>query len=73
MPSSSDELRGKMFDRFGDRISETGPQQYLKDKGWVLNKDWTYSKAGQDLDKIPQDELDCIIFLIQEWDFGGCV
>jgi len=73
MPQASDEDRNEMIRRFGD-ISDSGPTQYLQDNGWTLHDDWTWSHPNYSracYNAIPQTEWVCIIFLVEEWDFGG--
>lgn len=71
MPQASDEQRAEMERRFGDAVGDDGPIQFLRERGWTLNRDWTWSKEGQAIETIPEDEAACINFLIDEWDFGG--
>lgn len=72
MPQASDELRAEMERRFGDRVSDQGPMQYLTTRGYTLNGDWTWSKPGvSDLKQMARDEFECLLFLAHEWDFGG--
>lgn len=73
MPSASEDLRDKMLARFGDRIDEAGPIRFLKDAGYVLTKNWFWHpKPGvAGYRDMTQPEFDCIMFLMNEWDFGG--
>jgi hypothetical protein len=71
MPQASDELRAEMDRRFGDSIDSQGPIKFLRERGWTLNRDWTWSKPGMTLGNMPRDEFECVLFLIHEWDFGG--
>ena len=71
MPQASDGLRAEMQKLHGDPIDDWLPQKYLKDRGWTLSRKWTWSKPGQTLQTMPQDEYLCVLFLIREWDFGG--
>lgn len=43
---------------------------HLKARGYVLHKDWTYTKPSPDFEPTERD-LDAITYLIEEWDFGG--
>lgn len=43
--------------------------QFLQKNGYVLHRDWTWSKP-RDMRETPM-EIDAIIYLIEEWDFGG--
>lgn len=70
MPQSTDELRKIMVDRFGS-IMTTGPEQFLESRGYVLSPGWTWSKPGfTRRADIPQDEWQCLVFLVEEWDYG---
>lgn len=72
MPQASDELRAQMERRFGDPVDDTGPIQFLRNAGYTLNRDWTWSKPGiSDLAQMTREEFDCLLFLAHEWDFGG--
>ena len=74
MPQASDELRALMERRFGDPVSDEGPIRYLRQAGYTLNRDWTWSKPGVEaLGQMTRDEFDCLLFLIHEWDFGPLV
>jgi hypothetical protein len=59
--------------RFGDAISDAGPMKFLTDAGYKLTRQWEWlPKPGvMKLDDMTQDEYDCLLFLIWEWDFGG--
>lgn len=73
MPSASDELRDVMFSMFGDRIDESGPMNYLKEAGYVLNSNWYWTPPSRikSYEDMTNEEFNCLMFLIQEWDFGG--
>jgi len=72
MPQSSDELRAKMLTWFGDDIDETGPMNFLEDNGFRFGQDWVARKPGVMLwSELTPKEQDCVIFLMEEWDFGG--
>lgn len=72
MPQADDTLREKMFQRFGDHVDEAGPMQFLQDAGYTLSRDWTWSKPGVTrTEEMTEGEYECLIFLVNEWDFGG--
>lgn len=71
MPQASDELRAEMRRRFGDPLSGSGPIEYLLSKGWTLNNDWSWSKPDMLAGNVPDEEDDCIKFLVDEWDCNG--
>lgn len=73
MPQATDELRAEMKHLFGDPINDAGPIKFLEDRGYKLTKQWTWLpkpgvKFPADMDN---DEWMSLLFLIQEWDFGG--
>jgi hypothetical protein len=70
MPSASNELRAKITSRFGS-LDDGNVIKYLESKGWTLDRNWTWSKPGQNLQSMPDDEYECVLFLVREWDFGG--
>lgn len=70
MPQASEFLRNKMGARFGDRISNEGPQSFLENRGYKLLGDWSW-RLPSDGHAVTQEEYDCVKFLIEEWDFGG--
>jgi len=70
MPTASKELREKMIERFGN-IDIFGPQEYLINKGYILNNyEWIISPDIESFADIPEEDWDCIDFLIDEWDYG---
>jgi len=70
MPQASDDLRDIMGLLFGDRISDGGPSEFLKERGYLLNDDWTWVAPSKDHYVLEKEEL-CIRFLQDEWDWGG--
>lgn len=70
MPQASDELRAEMINRFGT-IDDVPSTQFLEERGWILGRDWTWSKPGLVLKDALMEEISCISFLIDEWDYGG--
>lgn len=72
MPSASNELQDRMIARFGS-LDDAGPAKYLTDRGYVLSKDWTWSRADLTVDykSMSRDEFECLLFLCHEHDYGG--
>lgn len=72
MPSSTSDLRRKMVRRFGS-IDSQGPEDFLVSRGFSLTRDWEWIMPPRyaTLDEVPQEEWDCIVFLLEEWDYGG--
>jgi hypothetical protein len=70
MPQATEEERAGMRARFNS--IDTAPiGRFLISKGWQLSRDWNWHKKGiTNYGEIPDDELDCIIFLNHEWDYG---
>lgn len=75
MPSASDELRDRMGQRFGDRIDDRGPIRFLMAASYEAREDfcWGARPGVRTEDDITPEEAECILFLIEEWDFGGVV
>lgn len=75
MPQATAELQQLMKERFGDPISDAGPIKFLEDAGYKLMRGWQWEpKTGvKVLKDMTQPEWECLLFLIQEWDFGGLV
>ena len=72
MPQASADLSAKMNALFGDPVSDEGPMRLLKERGYVLERDWSWSKPGvTSSEDMAQDEVDCVMFMIEEWDFDG--
>lgn len=72
MPQASKEVANKMYEMFGSYSSDEGPMYWLEKAGYKLTKDWTWKKEGiSSYDQMTQEEYDCLVFLVQEWDFGG--
>lgn len=72
MPEATAELRAKMRERFGSIDSE-GPTKFLENAGYILTPAWVWiAKPGvSTYEEMSPDELDCMNFLITEWDYGG--
>lgn len=72
MPQASRELQDLMDERFGDPVDSSGPIKFLQERGYTLGHDWCWSKPGvTELEQMKQDEWEALLFLVQEWDFGG--
>jgi hypothetical protein len=62
MPSTTPERLA----RWG--TSDSAVIKYLEDRGYVLNGDWTWTlKPWRDP---TEEEIDAMIYLMEEWDFG---
>lgn len=74
MPQASDSARDEMARWFpkslAPGISEDGPYEFLKARGWVLNKQWLWEPPARH-HQANYYEYRCICFLIEEWDYGG--
>ena len=75
MPQASDELRTLMEERFGDPIDDADPIKFLQAAGYKLTRNWFWlPKPGITCAAdMTQEEFDCMVFLIHEWDFGDLV
>ena len=64
MPQATDELREEW-----DGPDDQKAMGFLRDAGYVLNRDWTWSSPeGREP---TEKEWSAIDFMFQEWDFGG--
>ena len=68
MPTSSDELRQKMKEFYGDPIDDAAPLGHLIACGWMV-------KGGllvppQKLEEVPEKEFLSALFLHDEWDYA---
>jgi len=77
LPQASERLRAKMRDMFESLyghygLDELSPISYLKDRGYQLTTEWTWHKEGiEELWEMQPDELACLCFLVEEFDYGG--
>ena len=72
MPSSTDERRARMNDWFGDPVDDTGPIHFLISRGYTPTKEWGWKPpVSQHTSNFC--EMECIIFLIEEWDWDGII
>lgn len=73
MPQAAAELQSRMQELFGSPVDEAGPIAFLTKAGYKLTPDWRWEAPSrvQKAQDMTQDEFDCMLFLVQEWDFGG--
>ena len=64
MPQATKELQDKWKD---DSIAI----DYLQKRGFILRKDWQWFKPKSVV--ITDEDMSAIMYLIQEWDFGGLI
>lgn len=72
MPQASDRQRALMEKWFGDPISDEGPINFLQSHGYILRRDWHWELPTPS-HSCSCYEMECIMFLADEWDFGGVV
>lgn len=70
MPQASDELRALMRDWFNYGLTEHGPSNFLLSHGFSLTEGYQWVLPTPSY-TISTDELLCLQFLVDEWDFGG--
>jgi len=74
MPQASSELQNAMFGYYGSHTDEEGPIKFLEASGFTLRRDWTWFKPGVYNERgMTKQEKDSVLFLIEEWDFGGMI
>lgn len=77
LPQASERLRAKMRDMFESLyghygLDELSPISFLKDQGYELTTEFTWYKEGvEELWEMQPDELACLCFLVEEFDYGG--
>lgn len=72
MPQTSAEIQERI-DKFFPSASQSQDFQstkFLEKAGYILNKNWTWKLPSPD-HKITEEEDLCLVYLIEEWDFGG--
>lgn len=69
MPSATQELQDLMLDWFGD-IDDAGPTRILESRGWRLVPNWKWKPPVPHY-TIHHIDYILIMFLVQEWDYGG--
>ncbi len=69
MPQASDELRDLIKAHFGGSLDTHGPERLLKQAGYTLNKDWTWTMPPGRTELLPLEAV-CMSFLVEEWDYG---
>jgi hypothetical protein len=72
MPQASDELTEEIARICGD-ASDHAVVAFLEQRGWTLDREWQWHKSGQTYQTMPQDEYLAVLFMIDEWDYGGVV
>ena len=66
MPQASDAQRARMIERFGS-VGDAGPIDFLEGRGYELTGAWEWIAPRPDF---TVDEVECIEFLVDEWDYG---
>lgn len=70
MPQASALLQTKMKEYFGGTGIDDAPViEYLESQRYKLRHDFIWIKPKDH--KPTEKELNCICFLIEEWDYGG--
>jgi len=71
MPQASDENR-ELMNKWFNSIEDYHPVKFLKSHGFILTNKWQWIPPVP-YHSISCYELSCILFLIDEWDFGGLI
>jgi hypothetical protein len=67
MPQATDELRA-----YWGGVDDSPALEHLGRAGYILNRDWTWTPPkGVTLTNMPERDYFAMVFLIQEWDYGG--
>jgi hypothetical protein len=75
MPQTSPEVRAAIVRLFGpddtkQMMHDVSAEVFLKRRGWQLSPRWSWRMPSPDHEP-DEDELLCVQYLIEEWDFGG--
>lgn len=72
MPQASPELRACIQERFGED-TDRGCIRYLQGRGWTLGRkfSWTPPERIKHVSQVIDLEMECIQYLIDEWDYDG--
>lgn len=70
MPQANIALRRLMEKWFGDRIADDNPRHFLASRGYVLRDDWCWAPPTP-AHSVSFEEAACVLFLMEEWDYGG--
>jgi hypothetical protein len=72
MPSTSQEMIDWMCNYHGVNIDDRVARAYLEQKGYALTKDWFWlPPIGVTLQNMPEEDYKHVLYLIEEWDYGG--
>lgn len=69
MPQATDELRSLMNLWFGSPVDDGGPHHFLESHGFTCTN-WQW-QLPTPYHGVSCYEWACILFLHQEWDYGG--
>ena len=71
MPQASEKDRAWARKKFGG-ITDSTIVDWLQSQGYVLNEAWQWRlPPGTNQKNMPKDEVRAIVFLMDEWDYGG--
>lgn len=72
MPSASDEMRALWGGQ--DGVGEDKAESYLKAAGFTLTRGWLWEHpTKKTYESLTEEEYGAMLFLVQEWDYGGLV
>ena len=58
--------------QFLDEVDDYTTQEYLVNRGYTLEGDFTWSHPNvKSKNYMTENEWQCMLYLIQEWDYGG--
>lgn len=73
MPSSTPELQKAWGGHNG--LDSSKATEFLTNRGYSLQRNWMWVAPAhvRTLDDMAIEEYDAMLFLIQEWDYGGLI
>lgn len=69
MPSATDRLQTKVREIFGD-LDCAAPEAFLLARGFTIVDGWISKEGVTEIWELTQQELICIVFLVEEWDYA---
>lgn len=74
MPSTSQARHDRIVSIFGTDLDlDDRCQEYLSQRGFYLTRTWDWIPPPRinKLGDLTDEEFECVMYLIEEWDFGG--
>jgi hypothetical protein len=71
VPSTSQEILDEAA-TFLPEVDDHEACKYLQEHGYTLTREWDWKKDGVDYyGAMTREEYICLVYLCEEWDYGG--